>query len=130
MISSRHSVLRRTSGTARAVEPELGIEGDSHGSAPRRFPGLSPGNGGFLVKPFRELTIFEEHLCRKPGKYEIQTRFPTTTREIVANVSTKMTRSAAERRALSPYQSPMRTSTRAVISRHRQFQEAPSGRRR
>jgi hypothetical protein len=48
----------------------------------------------------------------------------------VANISAKMTLSAAARRSLSPYQSPIRTSTRAVISRHRQFQEAPSGRRR
>ncbi len=31
------------------------------------------------MKPFRELTIFEEPLCRKPGKNEIQTRFPTAT---------------------------------------------------
>ena len=31
------------------------------------------------MKPFRELTIFEEPLCRKPGKNEIQTRFPTDT---------------------------------------------------
>jgi hypothetical protein len=32
------------------------------------------------VKLFRELTIFEEPLCRKPGKNETQTRFPTATR--------------------------------------------------
>ncbi len=48
----------------------------------------------------------------------------------VADISAKMTLSAAERRSLSPYQSPIRASTRAVSSRHRQFQEAPSGRRR
>ena len=31
------------------------------------------------MKPFREPTIFEEHLCRKPGENEIQTRFLTAT---------------------------------------------------
>src|SRR4051812_16219647 len=33
------------------------------------------------MKPFRELTIFEEPLCQKPGKNETQTRFPTITSE-------------------------------------------------
>ena len=31
----------------RAIEPKLGIEGDSHRAAPRRFPRSEPGNGGF-----------------------------------------------------------------------------------
>src|SRR3954471_8939925 len=35
-------------GDDRAIQPELRVEGDSHRSAPRRFPGLSSGNGGFF----------------------------------------------------------------------------------
>jgi hypothetical protein len=41
--------------------------------------GRVAGTADFSVKPFRELTIFEEPLCRKPGKNEIQTHFPTAT---------------------------------------------------
>jgi hypothetical protein len=63
----------------RTIEPKLGVEGSSHRSAPRRLPDLSSKNGGFLAKPFRKPTIFEERLWRKPGKNEIQTRFPTDT---------------------------------------------------
>ena len=39
----------------RAIEPKLGIEGDSHRSAPRRFPGLGCGNGGFLRETLEEV---------------------------------------------------------------------------
>src|SRR5512135_282827 len=31
-----------------AIQPELGVEGPAHRSAPGRFPGLSCGNGGFI----------------------------------------------------------------------------------
>jgi hypothetical protein len=59
----------------RAIEPELGIEGCAHRSAPRRFHDLSPGNGGFLKKSFKKLTIFEEHPCGKSGENKLQNTF-------------------------------------------------------
>src|SRR5512135_442719 len=47
-------------GDGRTIEPELGIEGASHGGGPRRMPGWEPAIGGFQGILTRQPTIFEE----------------------------------------------------------------------
>src|SRR3982751_1529851 len=81
MISSRQEVLSRTSRTGVQSKRSWGSKGIRMGVDPRRFPGSGPGMGCFQGILTQDATIFEEHFCRRAGKGQAQTRFPTATSE-------------------------------------------------
>jgi hypothetical protein len=68
-------------GNAWAIEPELGVEGASHESAPRRTIGSEAISSGFQRILTRPAAIFEEQSVRNPREMRLQTRFPTATSE-------------------------------------------------
>src|SRR3954453_19475128 len=81
MISSRQSVLRRTSATAGQSRRSWGSKAIRIGRLLEDSLVKAAQTADFSEKPLRKLTIFEEHFCQKPGENEIQTRFPTDTSE-------------------------------------------------
>src|SRR6266571_3662490 len=81
MISSRQSVLSRTSGTVGQSNRSWGSKAIRTGQSLEDFRAGNP-ELGFPQKFLRGVTaIFEGDFCRKPRKKQIQTRIATATSE-------------------------------------------------
>ena len=68
-----------------------------------------------------------KHFPDCAGAQETEAAVGGRRRDLPPLIGPSMRRAGSNRKVLS---CPLKTSTRVVIGRHRQFQEAPSGRRR